>query len=79
MLRFVRFLLLTLCLALVWCCGVSGIGEVRAGPLRDVFRQAPSPLATVSQAWQTQSLTVNGRRFLCTYRPATSSNSRCRW
>ena len=64
MLRFVRFLLLTLSLALAWCYGVLGVDEVRAGPLREAFRQAPPPLATVSQAGQTQSLTVNGRRFL---------------
>ena len=64
MLRFVRFLLLTLSLALAWCYGVLGVDEVRAGPLREAFRQAQPPLATVSQAGQTQSLTVNGRHFL---------------
>ena len=64
MLRFVRFLLLTLCLALAICYGLLRVDEARAGPLREAWQQRKPMAGALPLPGQTASLSLSGRHFL---------------
>lgn len=62
--RFIRFLLLTVSLGLVWAYGVVGADAAHAGPLREIWHQRKQAVTALPQVGETAMLTISGRPVL---------------